>query len=257
MLTKPLTTIELTLKLQGQTKLTQSAGSLLHGVIMELIDPAYAAQMHTEALRPYSQYVYFDKKDQALKWRISSLSIEAAEKILTPMWNLPDSFRLKQKNLTVEIAARDVVTETDYDTVTSTYLGGSDTYRKLHFHFLTSTSFKCGGTYVIYPDAGLIYQSLLQHWNLFSDSEVIDAPDAVQELVKNLFVGTYELRLHPFALEKTHIQAFRGKYTLILKSNIVMRRIAAMLAYSAQFAGVGAKTALGMGGTQVGMEEWK
>ena len=53
MLTKPLTTIELTLKLQGQTKLTQSAGSLLHGVIMELIDPAYAAQMHTEALRPY------------------------------------------------------------------------------------------------------------------------------------------------------------------------------------------------------------
>ena len=62
MFTKPLTTIELTLKLQGQTKLTQSAGSLFHGVIMELIGPAYAAKMHEEALRPYSQYIYVDKK---------------------------------------------------------------------------------------------------------------------------------------------------------------------------------------------------
>ena len=196
-------------------------------------------------------------KKKALKWHVSSLTTETAEKILAPVWQLPDTFRLKQKNLTVEIVKRDICEETDYAAVAARFLGDDETYRKIQLHFLTSTTFKCGGTYVIYPDAGLILHSVLQRWNHFSDSEVIDAPDAVEELVKNLYVRSYELRLNPFALEKTHIQAFRGKYTLVLKSNIVLRRITALLAYYARFSGVGVKTVLGMGGTQVEMEEWK
>ena len=257
MFSKPLTTIELTLQPKEQTKLTQSAGSLLQGVLMEIIDPDYAAQLHLENLRPYSQYLYVDRQEHTLKWRLSSLNQEAAQRLLELAWNLPETFRLKQKGVTVEITQRQCCRETDYDTLANTFLGEGKNYRKLHFAFLTSTTFKTNGTYALYPELELLFHSLLQRWNHFSDSEVIDAPDAVQELVNNLFVGGYDLKLHPFALEGTRVQAFRGNYTVVLKNNSILRRLAALLADYAQFSGVGIKTALGMGGTQVEMELWR
>ena len=227
MFSKPLTTIELTLQPKEQTKLTQSAGSLLQGVLMEAIEPAYASQLHLENLRPYSQYLYVDRQEHTLKWRLSSLNQEAAQRLLEPAWNLPDTFRLKQKGVTVEITQRKCCREADYDTLANTYLGGEATYRKLHFAFLTSTTFKTNGTYALYPELELLFHSLLQRWNYFSDSEVIDAPDAVQELVKNLFVGSYDPTPNPFALEGTRVQALRGNYTVLQQNNVIYRRVAA------------------------------
>ena len=89
MFSKPLTTIELTLQPKEQTKLTQSAGSLLQGVLMEIIDPDYAAQLHLENLRPYSQYLYVDRQEHTLKWRLSSLNQEAAQRLLEFAGDLP------------------------------------------------------------------------------------------------------------------------------------------------------------------------
>lgn len=47
--------IELTLP-EGE-KLNQSMGSVLHGALMGIISPEWAAAMHEEKVRPYSQYV--------------------------------------------------------------------------------------------------------------------------------------------------------------------------------------------------------
>ena len=52
--------IELVISTDPSIKIVQSIGSVLHGVLMELVGTDYAGQLHEAGLRPYSQYVYFD-----------------------------------------------------------------------------------------------------------------------------------------------------------------------------------------------------
>ncbi len=54
--------VELSITADPFIKIVQSIGSVLHGVLMELVGPEYAGQLHETGLRPYSQYVYFDKE---------------------------------------------------------------------------------------------------------------------------------------------------------------------------------------------------
>lgn len=52
-----LTQVEIELQLPEGTKLNQSMGSVMQGVLMEKTDPDWAEQMHQMEVRPYSQYV--------------------------------------------------------------------------------------------------------------------------------------------------------------------------------------------------------
>ena len=53
--------IELVIVSDPFIKIVQSIGSVLHGVLMKFVGTDYAGQLHEAGLRPYSQYVYFDK----------------------------------------------------------------------------------------------------------------------------------------------------------------------------------------------------
>ena len=54
--------IDLGITADPSIKIVQSIGSVLHGVLMELVGTEYAGQIHEMGLRPYSQYVFFDKE---------------------------------------------------------------------------------------------------------------------------------------------------------------------------------------------------
>ena len=47
--------IELVIAADPSIKIIQSIGSVLHGVLMELVGTDYARQLHEAGLRPYSQ----------------------------------------------------------------------------------------------------------------------------------------------------------------------------------------------------------
>ena len=54
--------IELVISADPSIKIVQSIGSVLHGVLMELVGTEYAGRLHESGLRPYNQYIYLDKK---------------------------------------------------------------------------------------------------------------------------------------------------------------------------------------------------
>lgn len=66
--------IELGITADPSIKIVQSIGSVLHGVLMELVGTEYAGQLHETGLRPYSQYVYFDKEKGQYIWRLSAVT---------------------------------------------------------------------------------------------------------------------------------------------------------------------------------------
>ena len=52
---------EVLLQLPEGQRLHQSFGSVLHGALMQYAHTDFAEAMHRSALRPFSQFVYYDK----------------------------------------------------------------------------------------------------------------------------------------------------------------------------------------------------
>ena len=82
--------IELGITADPSIKIVQSIGSVLHGVLMELVGTEYAGQLHEMGLRPYSQYVFFDKEKGQYIWRLSAVTAEAVNRILRPVLDMPE-----------------------------------------------------------------------------------------------------------------------------------------------------------------------
>lgn len=89
--------IELEITADPSIKIVQSIGSVLHGVLMELVGTEYAGQLHETGLRPYSQYIYFNKEKGQYIWRLSAVTAEAVERILRTVLDIPEKIYLKQK----------------------------------------------------------------------------------------------------------------------------------------------------------------
>lgn len=89
--------VELVIAADPSIKIVQSIGSVLHGVLMEVVGTEYAGQLHESGLRPYSQYIYFDKDKKQYIWRLSAVTADAINRIVRPMLEMHEKIFLKQK----------------------------------------------------------------------------------------------------------------------------------------------------------------
>lgn len=248
-------TLELKLGVPAGSKFPQSACSLLHGVLMQHIDGAYADFLHTQNLRPYSQCVYFDKERNGLYWRLNALDRQAKEELLGVAFALPEKFYLQQKNMELQVVGKEYLPGTDYAELAAKYFTQPLAGKYLRCEFVTSCSFKSEGQYAIFPQPQLLLNSLVQRWNAFAPSNRLDAPGVARDLAHDVYVADYSLRMAAFSVDGARIPAFRGSYTLGIKNNIMAGRIIAMLGEYAKYCGVGIKTALGMGAVKTELRE--
>lgn len=248
-------TLEIKLTVPDGIKLPQSACSLLHGVLMAQIDETYADMMHQNSLRPYSQFLHFDKNRNALYWKITALNEQAKNEILDAAFALPQKVFLKQKNMEIELVGKEFLPATDYGSLAEKYFVHPLAGRYVRFDFLTSCSFKSEGQYVIFPQPQFVLGSLIKRWNAFADKERLDAQGLAQDLSQEVYVADYKLRLQTFSVDGARIPAFRGNYTLGMKNNLMSNRIIDMLGEYANYCGIGIKTALGMGAVKAYLKE--
>lgn len=251
-----LVTLELTIKAPDGVKLSQSAGSILHGMLMERIDKSYVDFIHQQALRPYSQYVIFDRERNALLWKLNALNRQAADEILSPAFSLPMSVELKQKGWNLQILGKNYVQNISYEKLAEKYFANEVEVNAMEYRFLTSCSFRTDGDYAIFPQPKLITKSLVNRWNAFATSEKLDERSVAYDLAEQIYVADYDLKMQKFALEGTRIQAFRGSYTLAFKGSMMSKKILCMLADYANYSGIGIKTALGMGAVKTSLIKW-
>ena len=93
--------VELKMTLPEGEKLNQSMGSLMQGILMERTDSAWAAEMHTQRVRPYSQYVTMKEGNPI--WRIQTITDEAFEYLIYPLLSLNRVY-LKQRNFDIVLS---------------------------------------------------------------------------------------------------------------------------------------------------------
>ncbi len=244
--------IDIIIDLPEDMEVHASFGSLLHGFIMEIIDPAWAGVLHSSALKPFSQHILPLGGSMAL-WRVCALDSRAAENILAPLLDPGlTSIHLKQKNKTMNIKKKEYTELPRYGEMAEYFYLHSVPERKMRLRFRTPTSFKSGGKYQIMPRIDHIYQSIMNRWNAFAGDVRLDGQEVLQHLADHTGMSGYHLKTVSFHLEGVKIPAFAGWADFTVRGPDAMARIANLLLYYAGISGVGIKTSLGMGGVSIG-----
>lgn len=240
--------LELKLVVPAGQKVSYNFGSLLHGALMELLSAERAELLHTSGLRPFSQYLLPGKEGEVI-WRINGLEKQMCgvllEKLLSPELNQID---LKHKNISLFIQEKKILARSDYLEITRRYYVQEQARNRIIFNFLTPTTFKSEGRYQLLPRIDHIYQNLLQRWNAFSDSISLADEEILREMVRHTELYAYKLQSCTYHLEGVKIPSFRGWVELAIRGPEPLKRIITLLSAFAEFAGIGIKTSLGMGG---------
>ena len=231
-----------------------SMGSILHGALMERLPGDYAAYLHTENLRPYSQSIRWDRETGRVLWRIGTLDRTAGE-IIGGVLHGIGSIHLRQKGYSIDVQNIQCIAQRSYQDIADEYFRAETAPRGAELHFLTPTSFKQGGAYIILPESALILQSILTRWNRFCPDIRIEEDDLVQTLAAHTRLTRYALRSAAFSVEGYSIRGFCGQIALQFAGNDMVRRILGTLLAFAPYAGIGIKTALGMGAAETNI--WK
>lgn len=243
--------LTLTLGVPAGTRISlaqaSSFGPLLQGALMEHVDHAYAAWLHVQPFNPYSQYCVTGKRDGTLAWHITALNDEALRQILVPLQTL-DSITLHKVNMTFTVQVHSLTTTT-LKSITDEISSNTASYAKVEF--VTPTAFKSAGRYVIVPNVRLIFQNLLmQYGQMYETSDEADQ-DTVDYIDKNVWIRSYHLhsqRMEHVNPQGRAVSGFVGDLSLSIKGPQPLVGLVHMLLRFGEYAGVGIKTSMGMGG---------
>ena len=242
----------LTLCLRPTTPIEESRrreplGPYLQGFLMEHIDSGYASYLHQLPFNPYSQYCRWDKDE--LVWRVSALTREAGERILVPLRSV-DVVELRAAGMALE------VTRSSQETIGLKSIAdkvAEPCGRKVRVRFVTPTSFKSAGDYVIMPSVRLVVQNLLMHYGQVYEDNKEGYAETVEYVDRQVRVTSYDLRSNYFGNVGggRRLPAFTGRMTLDLRGPQMAVGLVRMLLAFGEFSGVGIKTSMGMGGLVV------
>lgn len=221
--------------------------SNLQGVLMGLIDTGYAKQLHAQGRKPYSQYI---RNGGHKEWMIKTLTQEAYQQIILPLLDSKfQEFDIEKKHIHVRICKKEVKTISYQQLMDGFY--SNECSRYLHLEFLTPTSFKSGGRYVIMPDMRYIYQSLMNKYSAASTDMDMYDEETLQQLTESSNIVQYRLKSTGFPLEGVKIPSFKGEMCVKLSGTHTLANYVRLLARFGEYSGIGIKTAMGMGGIEV------
>lgn len=236
--------VQIQMELQGEG-LHHHMGSILHGYLMQSIDPAYAAYFHANSTNPYSSCLYQDRASKAYIWRLCSYNQKAHEMLTKPLLaNMPKNIYLEQKKETYNIANYRVV-QTSFEEIFC------KTKESQKIKLLTPTSFKSEGSTQIFPKASSLLQGVIEKINAHSDSLRLADEGLIKELLDKVYIKDYHLRTAIFHLQGIKLKGFMGSIDWAVRENKELSSILRFLLAASEYTGLGMKTALGMGGVEL------
>ena len=241
--------LELKLSIPQNEQIHTSMGSIFHGLLMDIVGKDVAAWLHEESNhRPFSQCVYYNKEIGAPVWRICTLSEDAHRNIILPVLDLVgDTLFLEQKNWDIYLDGIIRYAEAGYQELVDEMFLADELPGGGELKMLTTVSFKRDGHYVILPEMYLMFQNLIARWNNQFPEYIISAQGLEHELAKCCHIAKYALHTQSFSVNNGNVYGFCGNIKVKFSGNDMTRRLMNLLLMYANFAGVGIKTALGMG----------
>ncbi|MBR3258675.1 MAG: CRISPR-associated endoribonuclease Cas6 [Eggerthellaceae bacterium] len=220
---------------------------------MEQASPDFAAYVHQCPFNPYSQYCLLGENG-VLRWRINALTDEAAGNLIAPLLDTP-KLEITHDGKSFNLALESFESFPLSDLTKMIYKDSQSTdaplpKTRVRVSFLTPTSFKSQGEYVLVPTVRLILQSLYMRYDLLnSGSKEIDE-ETLDYLVRHTKILDYKLRSARFANATNagkSIPGFVGNITFGIDGPATAAGLIRMLLKFGEYSGVGIKTSMGMG----------
>lgn len=237
--------LQLDLTTKSDLKSGSYLGPLFQGVLMELISPEYADELHVSSLHPYSQHIC--KAPNGLTWTINTLDSNARSEIISALSDINiTSLKLRNKDAEFHIAGRKLE-EITYDDMIDRYYMGSPCSPYIALDFLTPTAFRSNGKYVIFPTSQLIFNSLARKYDACSTGSKVCDELLFEYISEHTEIIEYSLRSTKFPMEGVTIPSFVGSVKLKCTGNKEFRSLMNMLIKFGEYSGVGIKNSMGMG----------
>lgn len=235
---------------EGGAPIDFQIGSVMQGILMDHLPDSLCQRLHTQALRPYSQYVEGD--GQEVSWHLHALRDDMVE-AFDSLWEQWEKASLvsAQKGVTYTIEHKEIGETITYKDLCKKYFMTMEPARFVDVFIKTPISFKSNGLYLNWPDLTLLVRNLYKRWNAFSDDIIFDDRDILEFLQHSVSLGFYKLNSTRFDLEGTYIPAAQGQFSIRLTGNDMAKRWLGLLLEFAMYSGIGVKTAMGMGGVEV------
>lgn len=217
----------------------------LYAHLLEKLPQEDALWLHEEDSRTISQFLRYEKDHNCYIWTVNTLSDAVAE-LLCPI--LDDLVEVSVENQVFSVLDKTI------RKITAELLlhrAREETGNKRTLSFLTTTSFKQNGRYVIFPQERLVLQSLIMRWNEVFPQYVLDDEDAFQAILAGIHIVDYQLRTSRFHLKGVRIPGFVGSCVMEARLALPLMELWNALMLFADYSGIGIKTGLGMGGLQI------
>ena len=240
--------ITLTCTYNGDAKASYHWGSLLHGAMMELLPEEISEALHENNLRPFSQYV-LSLTDNKLIWNIGLFGGAVSEAVVQAVMPI-SCIDIKHKGIRLEVVASERKKQSERDFF-ARFFTVEPPCRQFKLEFLTPSTHKSAGEYVLFPTPELIIQSLYMRFCAFSQELALDDSDTMVQLMSNLKITNYSLRSAKYHLEGTLVAGYIGWVSISVRGPEQLARLAGMLLSFAEYAGIGIKTSLGMGACRI------
>lgn len=223
-----------------------SLGPYLQGVLMEHIDSEYASWLHAQPFNPYSQYCLVGPDKKTLSWHVNTLSEEAFRQIALPLQQI-EGFEIRSTGMALKVESL-TVSSIGQRELTDMIYGAQD--RRIRMEFTTPTAFKRANSYVFMPDVRSVFQNLLmRYYQVYEGSNEVEE-ETLRYLEQHISITSYRLQSRYFdhVSGRAKIPGFVGTVTLGLGGPQQVCGLAHMLARFGEYAGIGIKTSMGMGG---------
>jgi CRISPR-associated endoribonuclease Cas6 len=244
--------IQIKMTAQGRGIPSFQWGSILHGVLMQKLNPDYVEYLHNSSgLKPLSQYVlplqrHRIPEEGDFVWTIHLMGEEAIQEI-RPILEKEKEYYLEHKDVhldVIETKSYDPISEEDF---CSRYLLDEHASHSPKIRYITPCSHKSAGQYCLFPSIDLILNSLVQKWNAYAKSYTLADEQAFEDMIQRTRIRNYQLRSAQYHLEGIRIPAYMGGLGFSIKGPDPLIRLVNMLLGYAEYSGIGIKTSLGMG----------
>lgn len=236
--------LEMELRTKGNDFIPYQKAVILQSILMGQVGEPYAAMLHESTRHSYCQSVINQNGKNI--WQICTTDQEAFQGIILPLQDISfNHFYMEDTQWEVTVAQKQLLQKTKDEFMDQYYFQNADRYIKVDFR--TPTAFKRQGAYVYIPELRLIYQSLVKKYDAASDDEMAEDEDLLEQLLTYSKVVQYRLHSCSYSVHGVKIPAFMGQLTIRVNGPQAMVNFLHMLFRFGEYAGVGIKTAMGMG----------
>lgn len=215
----------------------------LYACLLEQLPQEYAQALHESGGREIRQFLKYCKAENTYQWNLSILTDDAAKLLMPVMDGL--------QAVLIEHQSFPIVKKEMQQVTLESLLRPKVVANRTNINFVTPTAFKQAGRYTIFPQERLILQSLISRWNEVFPLCPLEDPDAFDALLAGLHIVDYQLKTTRFLLKGIRIPGFTGSCIIETKLAPPLLTLWNMLAEFSNDAGIGIKTSIGMGGTEV------